>query len=81
MLALLFFSFSLESSTLSKELVLEDSTEVIKITVYHFIGSEGEYIVLELPLAAVPAHLSHGDTLTNPDNNGGGGGGCIPPAC
>ena len=73
-LALFCFSFSLESSTHCEELALEKANEVITITVYHYIGTGGEYIELELPLVAVTGHLLHGDSLIDPT-------GCQPPDC
>ena len=60
-LALFCFSFSLESFTQSEELVLENIPETS--LVWHWIGSEGEYIELYLPIEAAVAHLLHGDTL------------------
>ncbi|MCH7771370.1 MAG: PD40 domain-containing protein, partial [Bacteroidetes bacterium] len=65
-----------ETATLNEEeeLALEKANEVITITVYHYIGRGGEYIVLELPLVAVTGHLLHGDSLIDPT-------GCQPPDC
>ena len=58
-LALFCFSFSLESSTQSEELAIENPPETY--TVWHYIGSEGEYIILNLPEAAAIVHSLHGD--------------------
>jgi len=66
-LALFFFSFSLESSTHSEGLALEQPAEVLTFTVHHYTGTGSEYIVLELPIEAATAHLLHGDDF------------CLPP--
>ena len=68
-LALFFFSFSIESSTHCEELALEKATEVITVTIHHKLGN-GEFIELELPLVAVKGHLLHGDHIA-----------CVPPDC
>ena len=66
-LALCCFSFSLESSTHSEELPLEQPTEIITFTVHHYTGIGSEYVVLELPSEAAWVHLFHGDYV------------CLPP--
>ena len=70
-LALFCFSFSLESSTHCEELALEQSTEVITVTIHHKLGN-GEFIELEMPIEALFGHILHGDHT---------GGTCEPPAC
>ncbi len=74
LLALFLLSFSLESSSLSENVTLEQA----KVTIHHKLGN-GQFIEIEIPLQAVPAHLVHGDHFGETD--GGGGGGCNPPAC
>ncbi len=71
-LALFIFSFSLESSTGSENLTLEQSKE----TIHHSLGY-GQFMEIEIPIQAVPAHLGHGDHF----GVSSGGGGCTPPDC
>jgi len=73
-LAVFLFSFSLESSTGSEDVTIEQA----KVTIHHKLGN-GQFIELEIPLQALPAHLGHGDHFGG--SSGGGGGGCTPPAC
>jgi len=68
-LALFFFSFSLESSTHFEYLELEQSTEVITVTIHHNLGN-GEFIELEVPIEALIGHMFHGDHIA-----------CVPPHC
>ena len=68
-LALFCFSFSIESSTHCEELALEQSTEVITVTIHHNLGN-GEFIELEVPAEGVIGHMFHGDHIA-----------CVPPDC
>jgi len=70
-LPLFFFSFSLESAQRSQDLTLEQVTDFV--TIRHFIGMENgnrQFIIMNIPVQALPAHLSHGDLLA-----------CTPPNC
>ena len=69
-----FFSFSLGSTENQQNLTLENNSAVGKVMVKHFLGTTNgvkQYIDLEIPLVALPAHLAHGDST----------GGCLPPDC
>jgi len=77
-LALFFFILTLESSANSQNVVVTDSGG--KVMIWHKKGN-GDYIQINVSKKAIPAHLLHGDSLTDPSTGGGGGGPCIPPAC
>jgi len=81
-LPLFFFSFSLESAQRSQDLTLEQVTDLVTIrhfvdfvTIQHFIGMENgirQFIIMDIPVEALPAHLLHGDLLVAD---------CTPPQC
>ena len=74
-LALFLFSFSLNSTSYSQDLIINQSSQ--SITVHHYvrtINGVPYFIELQISTQALQYHLNHGDHLEDPT-------GCEPPDC
>ena len=68
-LSLILLSFSSESSTGIANVALERANNMDTYDILHYTGTEGEYVLLNLPVSAIiNGHGRHADDII-----------CIPP--